>query len=395
VSVRVSFARDVKNSHGAAVSEGMGGNGGFELAQETAMAHQGPKRAGFGIPPGFLPDQATGYYYSSESGYYYDAASKLYYHPTTMLWYETDTVTGMLKEHISEAQQAAIDAANAAAIAAKTAAADAARAAAAAAAAEPPPPAEAAPLVENHSKVVLGLGKGKKGVAKVVKPVAVFKQAVAEEETAEQVAEKEWLAQLKAEQSAMVDFTTLICNFCRRKFKDGATLTKHCESSELHATNLQEWKAGKEAEHTAALAAAAAAPKGGLLRHWAERKEVPAFMRPDHTLADGFLDSIERDDHERRRDRRDSRDGRDGRDGRGRDDRGRDDRGRDEQRGRDDRSRDDRSRDGRDGRGRDGFDSREGGSRDGFDEGGRERGASAGRGRRKWYGGDGGDLRGY
>ena len=110
--------------------------------------------------------------------------TKLYYHPTTTLWYEIDCVTGLLKEHVSDEQQAAIDAANAAVIAAKTAAADAARAAAAAAAAaELVLPSEAAPLVENHSKVVLGLGKGKKGVARVAKrPAAVFKQAVAEEE---------------------------------------------------------------------------------------------------------------------------------------------------------------------------------------------------------------------
>ena len=51
-----------------------------------ASSHQGPKRSGFGIPPGFLPDVDSGYYYSAESGYYYDADKKLYFHPTTGLW---------------------------------------------------------------------------------------------------------------------------------------------------------------------------------------------------------------------------------------------------------------------------------------------------------------------
>ena len=41
----------------------------------------------------------------------------------------------------------------------------------------------------------------------------------------------------------MVDYNSLICNFCKRKLKDEATLRKHCESSELHATNLREWRA--------------------------------------------------------------------------------------------------------------------------------------------------------
>ena len=50
----------------------------------AAGAHQGPKRSGFGIPSGFLPDVESGYYYSSESGYYYDADKKLYYHPSTV-----------------------------------------------------------------------------------------------------------------------------------------------------------------------------------------------------------------------------------------------------------------------------------------------------------------------
>ena len=44
------------------------------------------KKAGFGVPAGFLPDKDTGYYYSSESGYFFDAATKLYYHPNTQLW---------------------------------------------------------------------------------------------------------------------------------------------------------------------------------------------------------------------------------------------------------------------------------------------------------------------
>ena len=179
-TARVAFAKEVragKNSIEVRDS-GVGSNSGFEMAYRMAASeHQGPKRAGFGIPNGFLPDHATGYYYSQHSGYYYDAASKLYYHPTTMLWYELDPITGLLKEHISEVQQAVVDAANAANIAAKTAAADAARAASLAAQKEDAVKlAEAAPLLESHSKVVLGLGKNKKGVARVSKTYGVFQQ---------------------------------------------------------------------------------------------------------------------------------------------------------------------------------------------------------------------------
>ena len=178
-TARVAFAKEVragKNSMEARDSSA-GSNSGFEMAHRMASEHQGPKRVGFGIPNGFLPDHATGYYYSQLSGYYYDAATKLYYHPTTRLWYESDPITGLLKEHISEVQQAVINAANAANIAAKTAAADAARAASLAAQKEDAVKlAEAAPLLESHSKVVLGLGKNKKGVARVSKTVGVFQQ---------------------------------------------------------------------------------------------------------------------------------------------------------------------------------------------------------------------------
>ena len=292
-TVRCSFARDVKgsSSNPTYADPSIKGDG-YEFAQK---AHKGTRIAGFGIPAGFVPDKESGYYYSAESGYFFDAEKKLYYHPTTGLWYETDPVTGVLKEHVSEEQQAAIDAANAAAIAAKTAEADAARAAAAATAeaAAAKAAAEPAPLVENHSKVVLGLGKGKKGVARATKqPVGVFKQAVAEEEAPEEKAAKEAKAKLAEEEAAMVSWEDLICNFCRRKFKDAATLTKHTESSELHASNLATWKAEREAEVQAAVekaAAAANAEAAGMsngVRHWTAKSGMGKVELPPSTERD-------------------------------------------------------------------------------------------------------------
>lgn len=50
------------------------------------LSHQGPKRSGFGIPAGFVPDATTGYYINAETGYYYDATTRLYFHPNTQLW---------------------------------------------------------------------------------------------------------------------------------------------------------------------------------------------------------------------------------------------------------------------------------------------------------------------
>lgn len=124
-------------SGGPPSRESAGGGSAVETAQNTTL-HQGPKRAGFGIPQvdfpffsqrqvrveeigvwvycfgahylcadcfsscsvqchlppdvlphvlqGFVPDPNTGYYVNAESGYYYDAGTKLYYHPTTLLW---------------------------------------------------------------------------------------------------------------------------------------------------------------------------------------------------------------------------------------------------------------------------------------------------------------------
>ena len=232
---------------------------------------------------------------------------------------------------------------NAVAIAAKTAAADAARAAAAAVAAEAAAATstEPAPLVENHSKVVLGLGKGlgsllkgKKGLSLggtklLSKPASrVFQAAVEEEETAAAAAAAAAEAEakagqqaLEADQAAMVDWTGLICGFCRRKFKDEQTLRKHTESSELHATNLMEWRTAKEAELNAAASSAGQPQSAGSSasgqgaaassrRHWPERKEVPSlpFMRPgggsdgrdDYDIS---LDKRFGDDRERERDR--------------------------------------------------------------------------------------------
>ena len=52
----------------------------FDAAASSSV-HLGPKakRAGFGVPEGFVPDPKSGYYYSAESGYYFDASSKLYF----------------------------------------------------------------------------------------------------------------------------------------------------------------------------------------------------------------------------------------------------------------------------------------------------------------------------
>jgi len=111
VAARVSFARDIKGggiSLAAAACDSVEGCSGFEAArpqqamqrqQQQAAAHQGPKRSGFGIPSGFLPDSTTGYYFSAATGYYYDASTKLYYHPITAAWYASDPVTGQLREH--------------------------------------------------------------------------------------------------------------------------------------------------------------------------------------------------------------------------------------------------------------------------------------------------------
>jgi len=93
VAVRVSFAREPKTSSSGGSSHQA--PGGAEQLPEVARerygerygeSHQGPKRSGFGIPSGFVPDQASGYYFSAATGYYYDATTKLYYHPTTTLW---------------------------------------------------------------------------------------------------------------------------------------------------------------------------------------------------------------------------------------------------------------------------------------------------------------------
>ena len=110
VSPRITFARDVKDSYGSGgrVSEGGGANSGYEHAQQAGSAHQGPKRSGFGIPSGFLPDQASGMYYSAESGYYFDADRKLYFHPTTMLWRAHAAPTRTHRAHRATAHRATL-----------------------------------------------------------------------------------------------------------------------------------------------------------------------------------------------------------------------------------------------------------------------------------------------
>jgi RNA-binding protein 5/10 len=93
VAVRVSFAREPKTSSSGGSSHPVAFGGTEQLPEvareryaERLESHQGPKRSGFGIPSGFVPDQSTGYYFSAATGYYYDATTKLYYHPATTLW---------------------------------------------------------------------------------------------------------------------------------------------------------------------------------------------------------------------------------------------------------------------------------------------------------------------
>lgn len=51
-AARISWARDTSRS----------GRGGAEAAEPAAVEglHLGPKRAGYGVPPGFEPDQVNG-----------------------------------------------------------------------------------------------------------------------------------------------------------------------------------------------------------------------------------------------------------------------------------------------------------------------------------------------
>jgi len=157
--VRVTWARET--TRGGVTDRRDGAGSALEVAQEH-VSHQGPKRSGFGIPAGFLPDATTGYYINAETGYYYDATTKLYFHPSTQLWYKQDPLTLQLKEYISPEVEAARKAeAEAAEAAAKEAAAAEAKRKAeeeeAAAAA-----ARAIPISTNHEKVKLGLAKAKK-----------------------------------------------------------------------------------------------------------------------------------------------------------------------------------------------------------------------------------------
>lgn len=255
LEARLTWARET--ARGAPlrreVADGGGSNSGFELAQEKAMdsAHQGPKKSAFGIPEGFFPDKESGYYYNTTSGYYYDADRKLYYHPTTQGWYQADPITGHLHDYVDPATAAAMAAAQQkAADEAAAAEAQAAREARMAAQAPAAPtlaaagPA-AAELEEGHVKVVLGMGKpgkaGAKGKGLLVKKPGLFKQtledkaAVLEEDAVEE-------APPKKEDEMLVDWDQLICQLCKRKFKERAILQKHVDESALHKTNLREWQ---------------------------------------------------------------------------------------------------------------------------------------------------------
>eukprot|EP00908_Phaeocystis_cordata_P016235 Transcript_27505.p2 GENE.Transcript_27505~~Transcript_27505.p2 ORF type:complete len:576 (-),score=232.97 Transcript_27505:34-1761(-) len=381
-SARLTWARESARSGPPPRFRGGGddddGNSGFEYAQEKAAkgsSHQGPKRTAFGVPEGFYPDKESGYYFNEESGYYFDADRKLYYHPSTQGWYQADPITGQLKEYVDPAVAAAA-AAEAAAAAAAEAAAQKAAAEAAQAAEEAKRNAPTELVREEGQKVVLGLGVGK-GLAKskAKKPVGLFKQTLAalpdEEDEAEGAAEE---AAPKKEEEVLVDWDQLICQLCKRKFKERAILQKHVDESALHRTNLAEWYAKEEQKEEAARAEAdrkhAAVREKERARREAERSRSRSDERRDERR-DGGRDERRDGGRDERRDagrdeRRDGgRDGdrgdRDGRAGRGggggaRDER---DRGRreEERGGRDRERRDDDARDGdRGGRGRSGFD---------------------------------------
>ena len=67
----------------------------------------------------------------------------------------------------------------------------------------------------------------------------LFKQTLAalpdEEDEAEGAAEE---AAPKKEEEVLVDWDQLICQLCKRKFKERAVLQKHVDESALHRTNL-------------------------------------------------------------------------------------------------------------------------------------------------------------
>ena len=91
------------------------------------------------------------------------------------------------------------------------------------------------PLDEDRKKVVVGLGMGLKGKAKGVakKPVVGrFKQAAVAlpdeaEAEAEAAAEEAAAAAPKKEEEVLVDWDQLVCQLCKRKFKERAILQKH------------------------------------------------------------------------------------------------------------------------------------------------------------------------
>ena len=255
----------------------------FDAAASSSV-HLGPKakRAGFGVPEGFVPDPKSGYYYSAESGYYFDASSKLYFHGTTQQWYSSDPITGQLRPYFAPAAApaAAAPAAAAPAAAADGAAATVASGDAAAEAAAPAAAPAVVPLEDNHKKVVLGLGigkglggKAKKAAAPALAKPAAFAVADADDDGAggtdaarpllhhhAQAAERKRQEQRSAE-AALVDWAGLICQLCKRRLKDRPTLQKHVDESALHQTNLAAWRDERAAAATAAAAAAAEADR--------------------------------------------------------------------------------------------------------------------------------------
>jgi len=83
------------------------------------------------------------------------------------------------------------------------------------------------------------LAKSKKAPLKLA-PVDVFKGAADEDADAEGTGEG--TGGRADDDEGLVDWKALICNLCKRKFKDLPTPTKHVEASELHQSNLRAQK---------------------------------------------------------------------------------------------------------------------------------------------------------
>ena len=70
--------------------------------------------------------------------------------------------------------------------------------------------------------------------------------ALPEEDEEEAAAAEEVAAPKPREEEVLVDWDLLLCQLCKRKFKERAILQKHVDESELHRSNLAAWSAKEE-----------------------------------------------------------------------------------------------------------------------------------------------------